>query len=78
MVFLLHQDYAEIVTIDEALTRIDGSNFHKGTKKQMRRLVEKMIDCESLAAARKRMKLKKRLYTFVGQVSKVGDFTSDY
>lgn len=56
----LHQDYTEIVTTDEALTRINNSNFHKKTKKQMRRLVEKMSDCESLAAARKRMKLKEK------------------
>lgn len=55
----LHQDYAVLVTKEEALARIEQSAYRKQTKKKLRRIVKKADGCESLAAVRKESRIKK-------------------
>ena len=55
----LHQDYAVLVTKEEALARIEQSTYRKQTKKQLRRIVKKADGCESLAAVQRESRIKK-------------------
>ena len=55
----LHQDYAVLVTKEEALARIEQSVYRKQTKKKLRRIVKKADGCESLAAVQKESRIKK-------------------
>ena len=55
----LHQDYAALVTKEEALARIERSAYRKQTKKQLRRIVKKADGCESLAAVQRESRIKK-------------------
>ena len=55
----LHQDYAVLVTKEEALARIERSAYQKQTKKQLRRIVKKADGCESLAAVQRESRIKK-------------------
>lgn len=60
----LYQDFDRIVPLEELLREIDASNFREKTRKQMRQLAKKMDGCESLTAARKRLRMKKK--SFIG------------
>ncbi|MBS6641854.1 MAG: hypothetical protein KH295_12520, partial [Clostridiaceae bacterium] len=55
----LHQDYAVLVTKEEALARIEQSTYRKQTKKKLRRIVKKADGCESLAAVQRESRIKK-------------------
>ena len=55
----LHQDYAVLVTKEEALARIEQSTYRKQTKKKLRRIVKKADGCESLAAVQKESRIKR-------------------
>ena len=68
----LYQDFAELLPLDEVLSRIEGSRFHEKTRKRMIQLVKKTSDCESLAAARKRLKMKhKELIKLLNKFRKI-------
>ena len=56
----LYQDFNRMLTLPELLEAIEASGFRSKTKKRMARLTKKMDDCESLTAARKKMKLKEK------------------
>ena len=56
----LYQDFNRMLTLPELLEAIEASGFRSKTKKRMARLTKKMGDCESLTAARKKMKLKEK------------------
>ena len=53
----LYQDFDRMLTLSELLEAIEASGFRAKTKKRMARLAKKMDGCESLTAARKRMKI---------------------
>lgn len=55
----LHQDYAVLITKEEALARIERSAYRKQTKKKLRRIVKKADGCKSLAAVQKESRIKK-------------------
>ena len=55
----LHQDYAVLITKEEALARIERSAYRKQTKKKPRRIVKKADGCKSLAAVQKESRIKK-------------------
>ena len=59
----LYQDCNNFVSLEEMIQRIDESSFRKKTKKKMRRLAKKMDSCESLTAARKKIKMKNKDFT---------------
>ena len=56
----LYQDCAHFVSLEEMIQRIDESSFREKTKKKIRRLAKKMDSCESLTAARKKMRMKNK------------------
>ena len=55
----LHQDYAVLITKEEALALIERSAYRKQTKKKLRRIVKKADGCKSLAAVQKESRIKK-------------------
>ncbi len=55
----LHQDYAVLITKEEALARIERSAYRKQTKKKLHRIVKKADGCKSLAAVQKESRIKK-------------------
>ena len=55
----LNQDYAVLITKEEALARIERSAYRKQTKKKLRRIVKKADGCKSLAAVQKESRIKK-------------------
>ena len=59
----LYQDCDNFVSLEEMIQRIDESSFREKTKKKMRRLAKKMDSCESLTAARKKIKVKEKDFT---------------
>ena len=68
----LYQDFEELLPLDAVLDRIGSSRFHEKTKKQMMKLVKKTSDCESLAAARKRLRMKhKELIKLLSKFRKI-------
>ena len=69
----LYQDFDRMLTLPELLEEIQDSGFRARTKKRMARLVKKMGSCESLTAARKRMKLtNKKFIALLKKLSKLG------
>lgn len=58
----LYQDFDRIVPLEELMREIDASGFREKNKKRMRRLAKRMDGCESLTAAQKSLRMKKKCF----------------
>jgi len=58
----IHQDFPTIISKEEAIKRIENSGFQKRTKDKMIKLVKKTSDYDSLAVAKKKMRLSNKTF----------------